>query len=239
MNELEIDVGNSFCKWRLRSAEQVFASDKVDLNNLPQMFAQIKSQPVAQVKVCSVASVVFNEKLKQEIVNIWSVKPEFFTVSAYRAGLKNSYAVPGKMGADRWLASIAATNKFPNTRLCIADCGSAVNVEFISATGEHIGGYIVPGLLMMQRALLKNTAKVDCADQQKCTKPGISTGANVANGCLVTVLALVERLQRQMIEEDGILILTGGDAEMLQPFLKNQSVVYIKDLVLDGFAYLD
>jgi len=236
---LEIDVGNSFCKWRVRSSANIEFEGRAALAELCGMFVSIQSERIDKIKICSVAGSAYNSKLNDELAGIWQVKPELFVVRAFCAGVKNSYASPGKMGADRWLASIAAANKFPGRSLCVADCGSAVNVEFVSDKGEHIGGYIVPGLLMMQKALFKNTAQVRWADSGQSILPGVDTGTNVANGCLVTILALMERLQRQMVAEKGVLILTGGDAQALIAHLDDESIVYAKDLVLDGFEFLD
>jgi len=236
---LEIDVGNSFCKWRVRSSASIAFEGRAALAELSGMFESIKCQKIDKIYICSVAGDAYDSRLKNGLAGIWHVKPEMFVVRAFCAGVKNSYANPSKMGADRWLASIAAANKFPARSLCIVDCGSAVNVEFISNKGEHIGGYIVPGLLMMQKALFKDTAQVKRADCGQSILPGVDTGANVANGCLVAVLALIERLQRKMVAEDGVLVLTGGDAKALMVHLDNQSVVYAKDLVLDGFGFLE
>ena len=235
---LEIDVGNSYCKWRVRSPAELEFEGRAALAELCGMFAIIQNEQIDTINICSVAGDAYDSRLKDELAGIWKVKPELFVVKAFCGGVKNSYADPGKMGADRWLASIAAVNKFPGQSLCIADCGSAVNVEFVSSKGEHIGGYIVPGLLMMQKALFKNTAQVNRADQGQSIFPGADTGTNVANGCLVTVVALIERLQRQMLAEKGVLILTGGDAKALMVHIDNQYVVYEKDLVLDGFGFL-
>jgi len=235
---LEIDVGNSFCKWRVRSSTKIEFEDRAALAELCGMFVSIQSERIEKIKICSVAGGAYNSKLNDELAGIWQIRPELFVVRAFCAGVKNSYANPSKMGADRWLASIAAVNKYPGRSLCIADCGSAVNVEFVSNKGEHIGGYIVPGLLMMQKALFKNTAQVSRADSGQSILPGVDTGTNVANGCLVTVVALIEKLQRQMVAEKGVLILTGGDAKALIAQLDDQSIVYAKDLVLDGFEFL-
>ena len=87
-----------------------------------------------------------NQQLSALVDRLWGVSAEYFKVQARCAGVTNSYTVPEKMGADRWLASIAAVNLYAGQELCIADCGSAINLEFITARGVHIGGYILPGL---------------------------------------------------------------------------------------------
>ena len=235
---LEVDVGNSFCKWRVRAGEAILCSGKAKTGELDTLFATAVGVGLSGAYVCSVAALGYNKLLTNKIKELWRLEPVFFKVHQDCAGLKNSYADPAKMGADRWLAAISAKHKYPGKALCIVDCGSAVNVEFVSVDAVHIGGYIMPGLGMMKAALLSDTAKVISACADNSIAPGVDTGTNVSNGCLFLLLSLIEKLHRQTLEKEGVLILTGGDVSDLLLHLDLPGLVYDRDLVLDGFKYI-
>ena len=235
---LEVDVGNSFCKWRIRAGQDVVVADRVSTHQLTGLFSAAAQYAIETAQVCSVASAGHNAKLVQEIASVWAVRVDFFKVQSRCAGLTNSYTDFSKMGADRWLAAIGAKHKYPDRELCVVDCGSAINVEFVSKAAVHTGGFIMPGLLMMQRALLHNTEQVDAMHNDLSIVPGINTGENVSHGCLYMMLALVEKLARQMQERDGQLLVAGGDAGALMALLDSPEIIWEKNLVLDGFAFL-
>ena len=49
------------------------------------------------------------------------------------------------LGVDRFLAMLAALERFPNSPLLVIDAGSAVTFDVIDAKGMHQGGLIMPG----------------------------------------------------------------------------------------------
>ncbi|MCJ8298761.1 MAG: type III pantothenate kinase [Pseudomonadales bacterium] len=237
---LEIDLGNSFAKWRVRAAKQVLLSEVVPVQQLhaTDMLAAAARFKVAKVSICSVASCEINQLLTAKVLQLWELQAEYFTVQSRCAGVVNSYADPTKMGADRWLATIAAKHLYPETEVCIFDCGTAINVEFLSAGAVHLGGYIIPGLAMMQQSLLANTAQVYCSAERLSLEPGLDTGTNVANGSLMAAVALLDKLQVQMQQKSGLLLLTGGGAKGLVGYNSSPNIRYLPDLVLDGFRFL-
>ncbi len=258
---LEVDVGNSFCKWRLLQANQVLDRGQISTSELyglelesiqdieildeaiksklleHKYFSNIADVSIDGVYICSVASTQCNTLLKLITKSIWQIDPVFFKTQKQTAGVTNSYQDPAKMGADRWLASVAAVNTYPDRQICIVDCGSAINIEMLSSEGVHQGGYIIPGISMMQNTLLKNTAMVKATLSELSLYPGKETGANVANGSLLAAVSIVEKLSKDMGDENGLVIVTGGDSLHLLKFLDNNNIVSVPDLVLDGFGY--
>lgn len=251
---LELDVGNSFCKWRIRCVHGVEgiageeavieAQGKLETSAVTDgntFKEQLKSKRVSRVWVCSVAKSGVTRTISQYAMELWGIEARFFKVASSIAALQNSYHDPLKMGADRWLASIAARNKFIENDICIVDCGSAINIEFISSAGVHTGGYIVPGLHMMRKSLVDNAAQIALEkSEQLCSiERGLNTYDNVFNGTFYTVIALVEKLLKEMVDKRGVIILTGGDAQYIQGHIVSSAIHYLPDLVLDGFAYID
>jgi len=238
--KLNIDIGNSNLKWRLHLLDGQLRSGVCAAADLYKIdpFIGIADVQINCINVCSVASNKANDRLKQLLVKHWSLKADFFKTTSQYAGVTNSYVDPDKMGADRWLASIAAVNLYPNQEICVADCGTAINIEFLSAKGVHLGGYILPGLNMMQQSLLSKTARIEQVLNKASIEPGYDTSSNVSNGSYYINLALLEKLQKQMQLNKGVLIITGGGADFFEDKIQGSNIEFKKNLVLDGFDFI-
>ena len=76
-----------------------------------------------------------------------------------QCGVHNRYADPSQLGTDRWAALIGARS------ICAGACvvvgaGTAVTVDALTATGDFVGGLIIPGLSLMADALARDTARL-------------------------------------------------------------------------------
>jgi type III pantothenate kinase len=116
----------------------------------------------------------------------------------------------------------------------VVDAGSAVTVDIVSAEAVHQGGYIVPGLELMHRALWQGTEriKVDGKLRLDVGNPGLSTDEAVDKGCILVLVALIESLVGKY---QARLIITGGDADQLRDALNVEAEFY-PELVLEGLA---
>ena len=100
---LQLDVGNSALKWRLRSDGQTLERGRLAAGEgLPS----VSSAPTA-VWVASVADAQSEQQLAQMIGDCWGIAPWFARSSGSACGVINSYQAPERMGVDRWLAMIA------------------------------------------------------------------------------------------------------------------------------------
>jgi len=128
----------------------------------------------------------------------------------------NGYEDPHQMGADRWVAMLAAYTKYQKA-VCVIDCGTAVTLDIVSAQGQHLGGLIMPGLDMMQNALYMGTRRI------KPTKGdlrdlGMNTADAVTSGCyqlLVNGLQGLVEKHAAAVEGDLLCVVTGGNAALL------------------------
>ncbi|MCK5876669.1 MAG: type III pantothenate kinase, partial [Candidatus Marithrix sp.] len=166
-------------------------------------------------------------------IKYWLCKPHFVKTNKYECGVKNGYKNPKQLGVDRWLALIGAHGLKTGTNLCILDCGSAITIDILTANGQHLGGVITPGLRMMQTALAQNTYELtDCNRTLIKFSLANETGDGIILGTSYAVLGLLEHVMREL-DEQPELILTGGDAIAIEPFL-SRNYQYIPDLVLQG-----
>jgi type III pantothenate kinase len=154
--------------------------------------------------------------------------------------VRNAYAEPQALGSDRWAALIGA-HALSSHHVGIIDCGSALTVDLLRADGTHDGGYILPGLRMMQQCLLERTGRVAAEPAiSEQTNPGQSTRECLAHGALRSATALIDRLMSELpAQYDNRLewLLTGGDAIHLRPHLREPCHL-VPDLVLQGLACL-
>merc|ERR1711916_119542 len=110
--------------------------------------------------------------------------------------------------------------------------------EFIAPSGEHDGGFIVPGLHMMRSSLLSNTGSVRHRDDEisGLLAPGKSTADAVNSGSLASAIGLIAQAHKsadQRWQAEPIkLILSGGDAELLAEHFPAAKIR--PDIVLDG-----
>lgn len=245
--KLEIDQGNTRTKWRL-VASQGITGRGVELNTrpvvewLPNVRGALVDDAALQVALlASVAKGETKQKLIDGVASEFGVDVKVAKTEACRtvAGqqLTNLYDDPSRMGVDRWLAVVAAVRSYPGRAVVVVDAGSAINVEVVSPAAEYLGGYIVPGVSMMQSVLLNNTGQVVFERAEKAIMaPGRNTAAAVANGVGMAALGLVEqvlRYARQQWGEAQVLV-TGGDGAMLLPMLPG--AVHRPDLVMDGLS---
>lgn len=157
--------------------------------------------------------------------------------------LKNGYTEPAKLGVDRWLAMQGAVRQYPATDILVVDAGTAMTIDWVDSTSQHLGGWIVSGLKLQQQALLTNTARVAQVIESKgkgspSVLPGSNTLAGVENGAFAAVIGTI-RLAWQIRPMQQLMI-TGGDAETLIPHLNDLPVVYDPLLIFRGMArYVD
>ncbi|MFC7666636.1 type III pantothenate kinase [Hymenobacter humi] len=74
--------------------------------------------------------------------------------------LRNAYATPHTLGADRLAAAVGAAVLRPGQNTLIVDAGTALKCDLVTADGTYHGGSIGPGLGMRFRALHAFTGRL-------------------------------------------------------------------------------
>ncbi|ALM85272.1 type III pantothenate kinase [Bordetella sp. N] len=102
-------------------------------------------------------------------------------------GLTSRYQYPARLGSDRWAAMLGVLNRLPAPRpaFLLASFGTATTLDTVSAEGVFEGGLILPGPVMMRRALASGTADLPLAHAEPVLFPtethaAISTGVAAA-----------------------------------------------------------
>lgn len=222
---LLVDVGNTAVKVATECQGEIVLINE----------AHVPWHKIEEVLIAQVGS---NEDLTPILQHAQShqVPYLFASVSPTLGALKCAYAEFQNLGIDRWLTVVASFHLFPNQACVIVDSGTATKVDVLDASGQHQGGWILPGLDMMIDSLVANTQKV-FSDTHTLfdTKLGTNTPNAVKNAALSATVALAERAVTQM-GENVQLIYAGGYGELIQQHLDPKGI-YFDDLVMQGLIY--
>jgi type III pantothenate kinase len=233
---LQLDVGNSSAKWRLVSGEHVIARGNYWPDDAGSQDVMLGcAATLDTIWIASVAASATEEKLTALLVKKWGMAPWFARTEARTGSLHNSYAEPGRMGVDRWLAMLGARER-EQGKLCVVDAGSALTIDIVGATGQHEGGYIIPGPALMERALLLDTDRVRFDEQvDYALAPGRSTAEAVRHGIALAQAGAVGLALDQAGDEPMSLFFCGGAGETLMRLVPHARQ-WTPDLVFEGLA---
>ncbi|MDR0668059.1 MAG: type III pantothenate kinase [Prevotellaceae bacterium] len=133
--------------------------------------------------------------------------------------IRNLYDTPDSLGVDRLAAAVGAAALFPQRTCLIIDCGTAITIDFLDASGAFIGGNISPGLTMRFRALHTFTAGLPMvAAGEMVAAIGASTREAIESGVVRGTLHELEGYLAQY--PAGTPVFTGGDAFYLAKRIK-------------------
>ena len=218
MLTLFIDRGNTALKWQLCQQGEMISTGKADNGiELDDALRELSDKSLAGIYVASVAGDDVAQALKVWAGKYSQVEPVFIKSSYKACGVTNAYKEPERLGVDRWLAMIAAHQRYPGM-LCVVDSGTALTMDFLNENGQHLGGFIVPGAELMRKSLLQNTQEINLNSAVLGNELGMNTSEAVFFGTEQMLQAFVcnklDEVARQYKKEIG-LVLTGGHARHL------------------------
>ena len=135
---------------------------------------------------------------------------------------------------------LAVREAFPSKRLLVLDVGSAVTADVVSVEGEHVGGYISPGLPLMEKLFMAHGDRVQVQGLALSSplRAGCSTLDCVQNGVTAMLVGFVQEVLR--VETVDVLIWTGGGAEALRALCRMTHEDHLRpEAVLEGLHVMD
>ncbi|MFK8052150.1 MAG: type III pantothenate kinase [Woeseiaceae bacterium] len=240
MKTILLDVGNSRCKWGVWEDDAITRTGVIDNAEIDDGRRWRFAEAADQAFACSVASTDATQTLLAELTQLGVPVTMAETTHAH-AGVRCAYHDPARMGVDRWMAVLAASRLAKGPALVI-DAGTALTIDALDGGGQHVGGYIIPGVTMMQTALTSRTANIVVDDPQAVEEVfGCSTSEAVRNGALTAAAGAVQRSASQLAKLMSVgpaslaYAFTGGDGALLAASL-NRADDFHANFVLDGLA---
>lgn len=233
-----VDIGNTRLKYSFYDQNkniEVLWLDNVHLsmNWMNEHWSNVKQVIIANVgqAILSDAILSWSNQNNIDCVIVHSEK--------HRKSLMSGYVIPEQLGVDRWLALIGALKIQPNSNVLIVDAGTATTVDLLSESGQHHGGWILPGIDTMFNSVISQTSNVNAIQQGTLNlKFGINSSENLNNACWAATLGLISeaiKVANQMNMEINQIILTGGNAKSLGNLLTFDHIV-VPDLVFYGLT---
>jgi len=237
-----VDIGNSRCKSAIEDDDGVHPLETFAWRDvfLHEVLDEHWLKPLAGRTPDGIyVSNVAGEGLLPNM-NAWCCAQFGFQAVAVKSeaefdGLKNGYEKPATFGVDRWAALIGARTEHTGG-LCVIDSGTATTVDLIDASGQHLGGAILPGIYTMRRSLGKYTSALFAADGV-ISPFSDNTAGGIAGGTGFASVGAMDRLvhEAQQLVSPLTTIVTGGESEILKNMM-HSSVVRDPVLVLKGVS---
>jgi len=146
--------------------------------------------------------------------------------------------LPDYFGVDRALACIAALKIIENPfkkDLLIADFGTILSITKLNSNGSIIGGQLLPGFITQLKSMEQNAKNLKVPKKYDIPNKDflINTEEAILKGVMNSLTGVINSLFNP---ENDILIICGGDSELLTKFLNTQkeNIINAPDLVMEG-----
>jgi len=231
---LLVDAGNTRVKWALADAACALGEWRFHGAVLHAQLDEAAAAWAASGATLALVSNVAGPQLAARIAALLpaGIEVEWFASTPERAGLRNGYREPHRLGYDRFAAAIGARALAPGQDLIIATCGTATTVDAVKADGTFVGGMILPGLALMASSLASNTAQLPLvAPGAVPALFGDNTNDAILSGVLSAQAGAIERAVAG--HGASACIVSGGAAPYIAPALKVAHTV-VDNIVLVG-----
>lgn len=243
---LAVDIGNSNITAGIFDEEKLLETFRTNSDkNVPSVsyenfFAEIlKKYPI---KNCIIASVVdeLNAPIKQACDKIFKTN-SFLFVKHIDNLMDITLPKPSEAGADRLANAIAVKDRYKLPAI-VVDIGTATTFDIIDKNKRFIGGIIMPGINLQLKALNEKTSKLPKVNADFVKKViGDNTAdailSGVITGSACAIEGMIERIEAEL-EEKAFIIATGGQASLVNNYLKRKFDVINPALTLEGLRII-
>ena len=189
MNGIVVDIGNtstSLALWRGGRIGRVvtLAGKLKDVDAIERAIGRVGKG--VRLDGAMLSSVVprINRMWLRSLARVTGVRPLLLT-HRLDLGIAIDYPRPETIGTDRLADAAGAVGRF-GAPVIVADFGTALTFNVVSATGAYLGGVIAPGLPLMTEYLAEKTAllpkialKGACGPIGRSTVEAMRIGARV------------------------------------------------------------
>ena len=244
--KLFIDFGNTIIKTAVWKNNKLFLIKSIENNQ-----TGIRKNFISNYKKNNINKVIFTSVINRQTLKIYmSIIKQIFNCPFHEfkstkklLGVKNAYTQPNKLGSDRWAAIVGSYLKFKKA-LCLVDCGTAISIDYVTNSGNHLGGYILSGIDGYTSSFssahnLKNIRLKNIHSAQGINFPK-STEKAIFDGYTLMVISAIEKSYNNFCSTESrkpLLIVSGGYGQIVSKRLsiKNQ---YDPNIVLNSLAHI-
>lgn len=236
---LVIDQGNSTAKVAVFEGDSLVEQWRCE-ELLPEVLRRVAaSTPIDAAIYCSVTHhseniVVTLRELAGKVYELTSLLP---------LPVKLGYATPSSLGRDRIAAVAGAKAMLPGRTVLVVDAGTAITYDLLLPDGTFPGGNIAPGLWLRAEALNRHTERLPLVNVETpgdVALWGTDTPRAITAGVVRGVAGEID-YYRRLLPADAAVVLTGGDAVRLAPFVPQHheaEVIVEPALVSRGLNYI-
>ena len=217
---LLIDVGNTSTKLCVYQPNSGF--HRVDFAWVEENLAAIEQVAFARVRNSELLDTILSLLTQNDITaREVSVTKQAFSVEC-------AYTNYSTLGVDRWLGIVAAESLYPNSDVIVVDAGTAMTVDVLSASKRHLGGWITPGLALMQQSIVDKAPGVFSHESLHYENFGTSTPSALYSGCINCLCGAIEKARSYLSKiefhaiDDLKVVMAGGDAHILAEHIDMQ-----------------
>lgn len=231
---VDVDIGNSRIKWRVQQG----ALEALELPNWQHMFPRLP-EGIERIRVSNVAGAAIESAFASECRSRLALEPQFARPRHGVGGITLAYTRTETLGADRWLAMLAARQRTDGEAFVVFCAGTALTADLVTREGYHLGGFIIPGLQMSINALLAGARQLSApaALLKSDWQPGQSTADCIQGGLSALYQGFLQQIQyrAQQSLTTHQRLMTGGSAGKLLSLLGEPcDFLLCETLVLDG-----
>ncbi|MGC6414837.1 MAG: type III pantothenate kinase [Bacteroidia bacterium] len=215
MSIYTLDIGNTRSKWVLFSKEGKIQDSGItsDVNNWIQKHLDFEVWVSCVGKLPEFGP--YHRLLTLE------------NLDGIHIGIEN----PQTLGVDRIAGILGALSRFNKANMLIIDAGSCITYDYLINQQNYAGGAISPGLNLRFKSMNDYTFALPLIDSKSLSSEishiEKNTKTAIQSGVFCGVIDEIDTRIRRFCDKfnDAIVILTGGDAELLGNQLKTNIFV--------------
>lgn len=229
---LVIDIGNTYAKAALFDGVRMVNNVHCRIGE-PDRLQEFADS--AEISACAVSCVAAATAGIDAWINMLKC-PTLRVTGVTPLPFRNNYRTPLTLGSDRIAAVAGAMALYPHTNVLVADIGTCLTLDVLTADGIYLGGNVSPGPTMRFTALNTGTARLPLVAQEGDSPLiGYSTETAIRSGVMRGLALEVEGFAQKLRETMPglILLVTGGKSTELLPLIDTSAHLHHEPFLVE------